>query len=204
MNPRYVRTMVDRLLADLERNPQLGRRRSFMGRYGRPLGFGLALGIGGAAGCGGGSSLTVSDAADAIVRKSDSLPPSVDAYGAQVDGLMVKTDTADAVPPAIDVYAMTAEVQPPVDTRDALPTPADAYGMMMPDVPPPADAYGMAMDMRPPVDTRDALPTPADAYGIVPDLRPPIDTRDALPPAVDVYAMLVPIDGGSVDGGQTG
>ena len=69
MDPKYVRTTVENLLADLLRNPGIGRPRSFMGRYGRPLGFGIALGLGGAAGCAGSGGTT------------DALPPAADAYG---------------------------------------------------------------------------------------------------------------------------
>lgn len=187
MDPRDVRRTVDNLLADLLRNPRIGRPRSFMGRYGRPLGFGIALGMSGAIGCGGSGD------------GGDALPAAIDAYGTtdlrlppedtQPDGADVPTiaDTREALPPARDTYGMAREVlEASVDTRDALPPAPDVYGIT-------------AVDGLPTRDTRDALPPGIDGS---------IDTRDALPPAPDAYGIMdrpLPVDtndGGPLDGGK--
>jgi hypothetical protein len=201
MDPKYVRTTVENLLADLLRNPGIGRPRSFMGRYGRPLGFGIALGLGGAAGCSD-SSLSPARDADASVDARDALPAVAD--------LPVNPDTRDALPPRPDLYGMTMIDLPPArDTRDALPLAPDAYGMSRPDGPPPRDTRdalppgidGDDVTDVSPADTRNALPDVTDLYGIS------RDTRDALPPAPDAYGIVDrPLledtkDSGSIDGG---
>jgi hypothetical protein len=117
MNPKYVRSAVDRLLADLAKDPRIGRP-SLMRRYGRPVGFGLALGLGGITGCGSGSSTT------------DALPPLVDVYGA--DSVIVRDaakDVADALPLSPDAYGMIGpvDVPPLADVADALPGAVDVY-----------------------------------------------------------------------------
>lgn len=209
MDSKYVRTTVDNLLAELERNPAIGRRPSpsFMNRYGRPLGLGIALGVSGAAGCSGSSEESKGN--------PDALPFARDAYG---------------VP---DVYrADAAPADRPVDRQaDTYPFggPVDAYGMTMPDRPAdlrfldgPVDLYGISSDGR--LDTRDALPPNWDLYAAPPwdtsrdtdgtmadtmDTRPligdgygdlygisnpdrPADTRDALPLFGDAYGMTNP------------
>lgn len=212
MDPKYVRTTVENLLADLLRNPGIGRPRSFMGRYGRPLGFGIALGIGGAAGCSDALPLvpdayTMTDA-DASVDTRDALPAVADTP--------VNPDTRDALPPAPDAYGMTPDARDTsVDTRDALPSAPDLYGLTMVEVPPARDTRdalppgidGDDVTDVSPAETRNALPDVIDLYGIS------IDTRDALPPAPDAYGMTDrpllkdtkdggPIDGGPIDGGK--
>jgi hypothetical protein len=207
MDPKYARTTVDRLLADLEKNPRIGRP-SLMRRYGRPLGLGLALGLGGLAGCSSDATLPVTaDAADGPVTRNDSLPPSVDLYG------IVLPDAADASDGPADVAAV------PPDVADVLPRIVDAYGMrtdvldvppLLTDaqdvIPPSGDLYGILN-----TDAQDVLPPARDAYGIAGDTRdavpPSVDASDALPPAVDVYAMVGDggvVDGGDLDGGKTG
>jgi hypothetical protein len=131
MNPRYVRTMVDRLLSDLERDPRIGRPRSWMGRFGRPLGLGLAMGIGGITGCSG-----------------DTLPSTADAYGIAAD--VAGSDIPNALPEVDAAYGIAPDRAPPADTRDALPIAPDAYGLA--DLTPrdalpfPHDAYGTTAD----------------------------------------------------------
>jgi hypothetical protein len=193
MDPKQVRRTIDNLLADLVRNPSLGRPQSFMGRYGRPLGLGLALGIGSVAGCSSGS------------ENRDALPAAADAYGADSFFLISSDardggtiDTRDALPGTVDIYGATVDslnLSPDsvdgakADTRDALPILADAYGIVM-DLPPlPIDAADGAK-----ADTRDALPLVGDAYGIM-DLPLRVDTADVLPPAVDGS----PVDRSPVD-----
>jgi hypothetical protein len=175
MNPRYVRTMVDRLLSDLERNPRIGRPRSWMGRFGRPLGLGLAMGIGSVTGCSGDSSSPLGephDAADAVTQKADTLPPTADAYGIVAD--VAGSDIPNALPEVDAAYGIAPDRAPPADTRDALPIAPDAYGLA---------------DLTP----RDALPFPHDAYGTT------ADANDGAPPAADGG-----IDGGGIDGGIDG
>ena len=195
MDPKQVRRTIDNLLADLVRNPSLGRPQSFMGRFGRPLALGVALGVGSVAGCSSGSD------------NRDALPGSVDAYGALViradasDGGTI--DTRDALPGTVDIYGATVDSLnlPPdsvdsatADTRDALPVQADAYGIVM-DLPPlPIDAADGAT-----ADTRDTLPPVGDAYGVM-DLPLREDTVDALSPAVDGS----PVDVSPVDAGNKG
>ena len=187
MDPRNVRRTIDNLLADLVRNPSLGRPQSFMRRFGRPLGLGFALGIGSVAGCGNGSG-----------NNGDALPSSVDIYGADA---MVRTDVADsrmpdtrdALPRAVDIYGAADWFVPPADSdiadiRDALPVTADLYGLV-------ADA---PVDGRT-VDTRDALPPGVDIYGADRFVPPDVDgidggttdARDALPPSSDIYGATI-------------
>jgi hypothetical protein len=176
MDPKQMRKTLDDLLAELERNPRIARRPTFMARYGRPLGFGLAIGVGGVAGCG--STGTTKDA----------LPAAADAYGADMPLIVDSVpspDTRDALPLAPDLYGIywsldgpggadeaglpdVSDVSPP-DTRDVLPLLVDAYGLTVDSLPPAVDAYG------------------AD--------RSPIDARDVSP------ELDGGIDGGSVDGG---
>lgn len=176
MDSKYVRTTVENLLAELERNPAIGRRPSpsFMGRYGRPLGLGIALAASGVAGC----------------DDSDALPPRADAYGVADVGPLLKMDappltsdaadagarevsaeTRDVLPGPVDVYGGPADVSPTADTRDALPYPIDAYGIR--------------------VDARDALPNDVPVYGVdvgsidAQDAQPS-DTQDAQPQSPEV------------------
>jgi len=198
MDPKQVRRTIDNLLADLVRNPSLGRPQSFMGRFGRPLALGVALGIGSVAGCSSGSD------------NRDALPAAADVYGADRflpspsdarDGGTI--DTRDALPGTVDIYGATVDSLnlPPdsvdgatADTRDALPVLADAYGLVM-DLPPlPIDAADGVT-----ADTRDALPLVGDAYGIV-DLPLRVDTADARSPAVDGS----PVDSSPVDADNKG
>jgi hypothetical protein len=196
MDPKKMRKTIDNLLAELERNPRIARRPTFMARYGRPLGFGLALGIGGVAGCSDSSS---------DMSKKDALSAGVDAYGATIADL-APPDTRDALPPAPDVYGVP-DLPPLIDTADALPIdgvvvdvqPRDAADVL----PLIGDAYGVAGDAR------DTLPPPGDLYGV---FQP--ETKDVLPPAVDIYAADRPpvdtrdasptVDGGTVDSDQVG
>src|ERR1039457_6500267 len=135
MDPKQVRKTIDNLLADLVRNPSLGRPQSFMGRFGRPLALGVALGVGSVAGCSSGSD------------NRDALPGSVDGYGGTA-GVVIRSevpdgasaDTRDALPGTVDIYGATVDsLNPPpdsadgatADTRDALPLVGDAYGIVI-------------------------------------------------------------------------
>jgi hypothetical protein len=187
MDPKHVRRTVENLLADLQRNPAIGRP-SWMRRYGRPLGFGIALGIGGAAGCG-----------DSGNEKHDALPTVVDAYGvrdlpaaiekqdAPPSGLDGGADTRDALPGPIDVYGVN-DYPKDVDRRDAPPPGLDgaetldvSRDVLAAEAPPPGIDGATAVDVSP-VDTRDALPLMSDAYGVQ-------DVRDALPLMSDAYGV---------------
>ena len=77
-----------------------------MGRYGRPLGFGIALGIGGAAGCSGSSLSPAPDAQGITMPDADASVDTRDALPAVAD-TPVNPDTRDALPPAPDLYGMT-------------------------------------------------------------------------------------------------
>jgi hypothetical protein len=157
MDSKYVRKTVENLLAELERNPAIGRRQSpsFMSRYGRPLGLGIALGVSGVAGC----------------DDSDALPPRADAYGG---GPFLKRDASPPTSDASDAGALDLAA----DTRDALPNDVPVYGVGI--------GNEDAQDATPKADTRDAVPE-ADAvygtdvgYGIDTKDAPPIaDTGDA-------------------------
>jgi hypothetical protein len=189
MDSKYVRTIVENLLAELERNPSIGRRpsTSFMSRYGRPLGLGIAMGVGGVAGCSG-----------------DALPPRVDAYGVVADR------PVEMLSPAADADALDVRISDLVDASDVLPPRVDAYGVVADrpvEVSSPAadaaDADGTmaldALDARIPdgsADAKEVLPPPVDAYGMVAD-RP----REALPPPVDAYGVIAP-DASVVDAGH--
>jgi hypothetical protein len=199
MDPRYVRKTVENLLADLLRNPGIGRPRSFLGRYGRPLGFGIALGIGGAAGCSDSNLSPGLNPADAAPDRPVLVDAKDDGPGpADGDGTVMSPDTADG--PAM------------ADTRDALPPAPDLYGLTAIDVPPARDTRdalspgvdGSDVTDVSPADTRDALPRSPDVYGMT------IDTRDALPRSPDAYGITdrpVAVDtNGSVaiDGSKAG
>lgn len=189
MDSKYVRKTVENLLAELEKNPAIGRRMSpsFMSRYGRPLGLGIALGVSGAVGCGDSSEESTSP--DARMTSSDVLPGNRDAYGMAMPD--AAADTRDALSPNYDVYVRPLDTgradaygitsDAPRDTRDALPFAIDAYGMV-------ADRPADSRDALSPADTRDALPFAIDAYGIRPD------TRDA-PPVPDAGADALPGEG---------
>ena len=127
MDSKYVRTKVETLLAELERNPALGRRRSpsFMNRYGRPLGLGLALGVSGAVGCSGSSES----------KTPDAMPAPKDAYA-------VPDSRRDSAPDTVPAQAEVGIPDVPADTRDVLPPRVDAYGVVARDAPPylPVDA----------------------------------------------------------------
>jgi hypothetical protein len=206
MDAKYVRSAVDRLLADLEKDPRIGRP-SLMARFGRPIGFGVALGLGGLTGCGSDPSLPVSgDAADTVVAPAD-VPAD----------LKDVADTRDVLPRLVDAYGLVAPDVPPPwpevadvippsgpEVADVIPPSGDLYGLLNPDtrdvLPPPGDAYGIISR-----DTRDVLPPSVDVYGA--DRPPAVDASDVLPPSVDVYAMTGDagvIDGGALDADKTG
>ncbi len=182
MDSKYVRKTVENLLAELEKNPAIGRRMSpsFMSRYGRPLGLGIALGVSGAVGCGDSSEDSTSP--DARMTSSDVLPGNRDAYGMAMPD--AAADTRDALSPTYDVYVR------PLDTG-------------------PGDAYGIRSEVG--RDTRDALPFAIDAYGIdrpadsrdaqnladSRDAQKLADSRDTLSPNYDIYVR--PLDTGHVD-----
>jgi hypothetical protein len=183
MDSKYVRKTVENLLAELEKNPAIGRRPSpsFMSRYGRPLGLGIALSASGALGCSGSSEESKNP--DALPASKDAVPEAVAVYGTDVGKGI---DTKDALPPPVDVYG-TTDVGQPIDTRDALPGRVDAYGVA--DVP---FVQKDAADAGSPdllADTRDALPKDVAVYGV--DLGRGLDSKDALPPPVDVYGTDV-------------
>jgi hypothetical protein len=159
MDPKYVRKTVENLLAELERNPAIGRRPSpsFMGRYGRPLGLGIALGVSGVAGC---DSDALPQRADAYgvadvgpLPKMDAPPLTIDASDA--GAREVSAEAMDVLPGPVDVYGGPADVPPMVDTRDALPNDVPVYGV---DV-----GRGIDTQDAPPVsDTQDAQPQSAE------------------------------------------
>ena len=188
MDPKQVRKTVDNLLADLRRNPALGRPLSFLRRVGQPLGLGLAIGIGSVAGCG--SDNNSSQPRDAVaVDTRDALPPSGDVYGATTDGHIAPSDARDALPPSVDIYGATVDgpgAQP--DTRDVLPPPADVYGIASLDARWPVDAQPAETQPLDGGSVLDAVPPPADMYGIT----YPVDTRDAIPSAGDIYGVSFP------------
>lgn len=189
MDSKYVRKTVDNLLAELERNPAIGRRMSpsFMSRYGRPLGLGIALGVSGVAGCSGSSEESKNP--DALPAAKDALDGARDAYGIswEVQGspdlyradVAQPADTRDALSYSIDAYGIRSDA--PVDTRDALGPTYDIY--VRPLDTGHVDVYGVSgfPDARLAGDAVEALPPRVDAYGMVPDR--PADTRDASPAA---------------------
>jgi len=195
MDPKQVRKTVDVLLADLARNPALGRPLSFMRRMGRPLGLGLALGVGSVAGCDSETSTPPRDSGIGVATDTrDALSKGMEIYG--IDVSLPSLDTRDALPASADIYGATVDGLAISDaSQEVLPAPVDAYGDDRAEVSAPLDGE--------PVDTRDALPRPVDIYGATVDgLIAPVDTRDAVPPSGDIYGAVIPPWG--ADGGSKG